>query len=86
MVQIIALSFLVFMITNLGKPDFILRLIGQNWKGSKRQLRSLGFLNQLPPVLLLLFQGNFVPLLQGYKVGVRKKLGTSIHSLGWQEK
>jgi len=80
MVRIIALS-LVFMITNLGKPDFILRL-----KGSKRQLRSLGFLNQLPPVLLILFQGNFVPLLEGYKVGVRKKLCTSIHSLGWQEK
>jgi hypothetical protein len=72
MVRIIALS-LVFMITNLGKPDFILRLIGQNWKGSKRQLRSLGFLNQLHPVLLILFQGNFVPLLEGYKVGVRKK-------------
>ena len=26
-----------------------------------------------------------MPLLEGYKVGVRKKLGTLIHSLGWQE-
>lgn len=82
-------SSLVFMITNLGKPDFTLRLTGQNWKGSKRQLRLPGLLNHLLPVLLKLYQGNFVLLSKkGCKAWLchpcsEELLGAAPGSAGW---